>query len=146
MKRRALWMAVMGVASLTVVVDLQAKERKPKDAPAPVVQQAPLPPAVYTFTTDEELREFAKLWQQRQGALTRMAVLQGYLTQEEAAVQQVTQELSSKYHLDATKAYTLDLARKALVEVERKESTPALGQTPGQEQATAATTPAPATQ
>lgn len=139
MKRTALWLAVIGIASLAVAVGLQAKERKPKTPPAPQVVQPPPPPPVFTFTTDEEMQEFAKLWQQRQAALSRMVVLQGYWTQEQDSVQRVTQELASRYHLDAAKTYTLDVPRKALVEVERKEPAPAPGEPPqlGQVPATA---------
>ena len=138
MRRTALWLAVVGLASLTVVVTLQAKERKEKNqaAPAPQAVQPPQPPPAFTFTTDEEMQEFAKLWQQRQVALSKMAVLQSYWTQEQDAVQRVTKELASRYRLDATKTYTLDVPRKALIEVERKEPVappaehPQLGQAP----------------
>jgi hypothetical protein len=140
MKRTTLWLAVVGLASLAVVMSLQAKERKPKNPPAPAPQavQPPQPPPVFTFTTDEEMQEFAKFWQQRQTALSRMAVLQGYWNQEQDTVQRVTQELASRYHLDATKVYTLDVPRKALVEIERKEPAPASGEAPQLGQAPAA--------
>lgn len=131
MKRVALWMVTVGLVGFVAVVSCQAKERKPKSesAPQPAVQQTPQPPPVFTFATDEEMQEFAKLWQQRQAALTRMSVLHGYWTQEQTSAEQITQELASKYHLDPAKTYTLDVPRKALVEVERKEPAPASEQT-----------------
>ena len=148
MKRVALWMVTVGLVGFVAVVSGQAKERKPKaeSAPQPAVQQAPQPPPVFTFSTDEDMQAFAKIWQQRQAALTRMSVLQGYWTQEQAAAEQVTQELASKYHLDPAKTYTLDVARKSLVEVERKEPAAPLegqGAQLGQVPATAPATSSP---
>ena len=124
MKRAALWMVTAGLIGFVAVVSCQAKERKPKAEPAavqPAVEPAPQPPPVFTFTTDEEMQEFATIWQQRQIALTRIAVLQSYFSQEQEGVKRITEELSAKYHLDAAKSYSLDVPRKALVEVERKE-------------------------
>ena len=123
MKRVTLWMVTVGLVGFIAVVSCQAKERKPKSglASQPVVQQAPQPPPIFTFATDEEMQEFAKMWQQRQGTLARMAMLQGYWNQEQDTAQRITQELTSRYHLDATKTYSLDPLRKALVEVERPE-------------------------
>src|SRR3989338_5265392 len=88
MKRAALWMVTVGLVGFVAVVSCQAKERKPKSEPAavqPAVEPAPQPPPVFTFATDEEMQEFAKIWQQRQIALTRITVLQGYFSQEQEA-------------------------------------------------------------
>ena len=142
MKRALIWVMTIGLVGFMSVVSCQAKERKPKaDAAKPAVQQAPQPPPVFTFATDEEMQEFAKVWQQRQTSLAKMAVLQGYFNQEQDTVQRITGELATKYHLDSNKSYALDIPRKALVEVERKEppiasqlsgpSAPAVHQAPG---------------
>ncbi len=147
MKRVALWMVTVGLVGFIAVINCQAKERKPKSesAPQPAVQQAPQPPPIFTFTTNEEMQEFAKIWQQRQGTLARMAVLQGYWNQEQDSAQRITQELTSRYHLDATKAYSLDPLRKALIEVERPEpAAPPAGQGAQLGQAPTAT-PVPST-
>ena len=122
MKRATIWILAVGLAGFMSVVSCQAKERKPKDEAAkPAVQEPPQAPPVFTFATEEEMQEFAKVWQQRQTSLAKMAVLQGYFTQEQEAVQRITEELATKYHLDSSKSYALDIPRKALIEVERKE-------------------------
>ena len=142
MKRAALWMATVGLVGFVAVISCQAKERKPKAEPAATkpALEAPQPPPVFTFATDEEMQEFAKIWQQRQGALSRMAMLQNYWNQEQDAVKRITEELASRYHLDATKAYSLDIPRKALIEVERGEpAAPPAGQGAQLGQAPAAT-------
>jgi hypothetical protein len=120
-------MITAGLVGFVAVVSCQAKERKPKaEAPAPAVQQVPATPPVFTFQTEEEMQEFAKVWQQRQAALARMSVLQSYWNQEQESVQRITNELSSKYNLNPDKAYSLDIPRKALVEIE--QPTPPAGQ------------------
>ena len=131
MKRALILVISMGLIGFTAVVSCQAKERKPKaDAAKPAVQQAPEPPPVFTFATDEEMQGFAKVWQQRQASLAKMAVLQSYFNQEQETVQRIADELSTKYHLDSNKSYALDIPRKALVEVERK-ATPIASQLSG---------------
>ena len=122
MKRAGVWVIGLGLVGFAVVMSCQAKERKPQPAPEPqAAQPAPQPPPVFTFAGEDDMKEFAKMWQQRQAALVRQNVLQGYWNQEQEAVQHITEELISRYHVDVAKAYTLDIARKALVEVERKE-------------------------
>ena len=120
MKRIALWAIALGAVSLVLSIGCEAKERKPKagkQPPAPMVQEAPAVPPVFSFTTEEEMQQFAKLWQQRQAAIMRMSVLQTYWQEEQRGEEQVTQELAAKYNLDPAKTYTLDIPRKALVEV-----------------------------
>ena len=89
--------------------------------PGMMTQAATAPAAgetiIHTFQDEATMREFAKLWQQRQAILTRMAVLQAYWTQEEPGLGQVNQQLLSQYHLDVNKNYTLDTERKVLIEL-----------------------------
>ena len=72
---------------------------------------------VYTFPDDAKFDEFANLWRQYQAALTRKAVLETYLVQEEATMGKVNQELLSTFHLDVTKNYRLSPDRKTIIEV-----------------------------
>ncbi len=72
---------------------------------------------VYTFADQAKMDEFAKLWQQRQRAGLRMTVLQSYWNEEQAALQQLNQQLSQDYHLDVNKNYRFDNERKVLIEV-----------------------------
>ena len=78
MKRTVLWIVALGAVSLALSIGCEAKEKKPnasKQPPAPAVQEAPPVPPVFSFTTEEEMQQFAKLWQQRQTAIMRMSVL-----------------------------------------------------------------------
>ena len=72
---------------------------------------------VYTFPDDAKFDEFANLWRQYQAALTRKAVLDTYLVQEEATMGKLNQELLSTFHLDITKNYRLSQDRKTILEV-----------------------------
>lgn len=72
---------------------------------------------VYTFPDDAKFEEFANLWRQYQGAMTRKAVLETYLTQEDAALGKLNQELLSAFHIDSTKNYKLSPDRKTIIEI-----------------------------
>ena len=94
-------------------------------APAPVALQADgagsQPPAgkvIYTFADEDKMREFMKLWQQRQGIVLRMTVLQAYWNQEHEALAKLNNQLATDYHLDTTKSYSFDDQRRALIEHE----------------------------
>lgn len=146
MKRMAVWIVALGTLSLVLALGCEAKERKPKankQPPAPVVQEPPAAPPVFSFTAEEEMQQFAKLWQQRQAAITRMSVLQAYWNDEQRGVEKVTQELATKYNLDPAKTYTLDIPRKALVEVPTPP-TPAPNAQPDSAVPPAASTASPA--
>ncbi len=120
----------VGLASVLVAVTSQARERKPKAPPAATqvedVAVVPAAPAVagaspsevtaFTFTDQSQMEAFAKQWQQRQDALTRMAVLQAYWNQEQTALQQMNSVLLTTYNLDVNKNYTLDTERRVLLE------------------------------
>ena len=77
---------------------------------------------VHTFEDDAKMDEFKKLWQQRQGILVRMSVLQAYWTEEQTLLDQLKSALSNDYKLDVAKSYYLDNARRVLIE---QESPPA---------------------
>jgi len=136
MKRAVLWIVGVGIVGVGLMLALRAQEQ----AQAP--SQAQQPPATaqqekvaFTFTDDAQMQAFAELWQQRQVVLTRMAVLQAYLDQEQAGLAQVNQQLLSQFNLDVNKNYTLNTARKVLIEQEPAPTQPAqLGQAPAQGQ------------
>ena len=124
MKRIMLWVVGVAVAGGALVWALQAQEQQanptaPQATPAAPAAGAPAagPETIaFTFADDAQMQQFAQTWGQRQGVLTRMAVLQAYWNQEQAGLTQLNQELLSKYNLDVNKNYTLDTNRKALVE------------------------------
>ncbi|MBI3325054.1 MAG: hypothetical protein HYZ92_07215 [Candidatus Omnitrophica bacterium] len=124
---------IVGAAAVSVVLTLalQAQEKQatpPASASHPAHPAASAsPPAgtvVYTFSDEAQMREFAQAWTKRQASLTRMAVLQGYLTQEQASLGQLNEEMLSKYHLDVKKNYSLDTERKVLLEREEPAQPP----------------------
>ena len=98
---------------------------KAKDQPASAAQGAAAVPtaapeeikAAHTFKDDAELAGFSKLWQQRQGILLRLSVLQAYVGEEQAALRELDKDITGKYGLDFNKNYTFDRERKALIEV-----------------------------
>ena len=73
---------------------------------------------VYTFESDERMKEFAGLWQKRQTMLLRMSVLKSYWEQEQDALTQLSKNLATDYHLDLSKSYTLDAQRRMILERE----------------------------
>ena len=128
MKRPLTLILVAGLVSVLLTLALQAQEKaapaatpsKPAAAtPATAPAVPPTGTVVYTFPDETQMREFAQMWTKRQAALTRMAVLQGYLNVEQAALGQLNEELLSKYHLDVKKNYSLDTERKVLLEREQ---------------------------
>ena len=61
----------------------QAPSDAADQAPAAKPQEMARDHVIATFATDEEMREFVQLWQQQQGALRAMKVLEGYWSQEQ---------------------------------------------------------------
>ena len=116
MKRTALWIVGAGVAGLALMLALRAQEQQGQTTQAPDPAQPEK--IAFTFTDEEQMKEFAKVWQQRQAVITRMAVLQAYWNQEQPNLQESNTQLLSKYNLDVNKNYTLDAVRKVLVEQE----------------------------
>ena len=78
---------------------------------------------VHTFEDPVKLEEFKKIWQQRQGILVRMSVLQAYWGEEQTLLDQLNHTLSSQYALDITKSYYLDSTRRVLIEQETPKAT-----------------------
>ncbi|MBI4354204.1 MAG: hypothetical protein HY595_03100 [Candidatus Omnitrophica bacterium] len=122
MRRLILWGTAIVVIGGVAVWALQAQEQQANPPAQPAATtQTPVAPAgpetvAFTFTDETQMQQFAQVWGQRQGVLTRMAVLQAYWNQEQSGLTQLNQELLSKYNLDVNKNYTLDTDRKALVE------------------------------
>lgn len=139
--KRVAWYAIgIGVASLSLAVALQAQEQKgKKDAAAGEKKEEKV---AFTFKDDDQMKEFAQFWQQRQGVFTRMAVLQDYWNFEQAGMNEANKQLLEKYNLDVSKSYTLDADRKVLIEREGVQQPPGeLGQAPPQARQPAAATP-----
>lgn len=136
MQRATFWIIGAGLTGAALMLVLQAQERQ-TGAPAPAQQAASSPAAsgsekiAFTFPDEDQMRQFAQLWQQRQATLTKMAVLQDYFTQEQTALADQNKQLLSTYNLDVSKNYTLDTDRKVLVEREAPPEQPAQ---PGQPQ------------
>ena len=131
MKQSLLWvMGSIGV-SVAVMVALQAQENQatPPTAESPS-STAPQEHVVFTFADDAQMRQFAQLWQQRQGMMARMVVLQGYWNQEQASLAKLNEQLLDQYHHDVAKNYALDSERKVLVEQPLAAGQPATGSQP----------------
>lgn len=156
--KRLVWIAGIVIAGGALVWALQGQEQQKQPAPPPAQATAPQAAAstepekiAFTFTDEEQMKQFAKVWGQRQGVLTRMAVLQAYWNQEQAGLGQLNQELLSKYNLDVNKNYTLDTAKKALVEQpltpeQIEAAAKAAAATPGQASPPAASSQEPSSQ
>ena len=117
--KKPMWGLVgAAVASVVVVVALQAQEHRLAATPAQPAQASAKEEgkAVFTFPDDAKMQEFAARWQQRQAMMARMAVLQGYWKQEQANLAQMNQQLLTDYHLDVSKTYTLDRDKRVLLE------------------------------
>lgn len=129
MKRPTIGIVGAVIASVALVIALQAQERQvrqstPSQTPA-ATQDSPAPQengkVVFTFSDDEQMEQFAQLWQQRQAAITRLAVLQAYANQEQSTVRRINDELLAQYNLDVNKEYALDPDERVLVEREPAE-------------------------
>ena len=84
----------------------------------------------YTFQTDEAMRQFAALSQQRQGILLRLSVLRAYAGEEQANLMELDQRFAKEYGLDVTKSYMLDSRRRVLIEQEAPPPAPTAPATP----------------
>lgn len=108
----ALWQLRDGNVATAVA---QTAEESTASPPAPA---APADGTiVHRFADEASLQAFAKLWQRRQAALTRMAVLQAYWDQEQPGLNQVNQQLLAEYQLDVKKSYRLDTEQRVLLEL-----------------------------
>ena len=114
-------------------------------AKARAIQEAMAPPAVgekivHTFEDEAALRQFASLWQQRQMAVFRVAMLEGYATAEQTTLTQIDKQLQSQYSLDPSRGYSLNAAQRVIVERE-PQAAPA-GEAAAQPEAPSASAPA----
>ena len=112
MKRTVLSLVGLGLGSVALMLALQAQEHR-RGRPVAQAQQGR---TVFTFSDDAQMQEFARLWNQREGVLARIAVLQRYWNQEQSELAVFNQQLLSQYHVDANHSYSLDTDRKALIE------------------------------
>lgn len=115
--------------SVNVVSAEAAKKKSDAQLAAPSAkpasqESAPAEKIAYTFDDEAKMKEFTHLWQQRQTILLRMTVLQSYWGEEQAALAKLNNQLAATYHLDATKNYSLDSARRVLIEREGPRSSP----------------------
>ena len=141
MKRSLMWLigaggVVVGLAlflrgqgqRVTGAIVEAAKEKPAQTQPASAAQAATqgsvgqaaasAEKIVYTFGDDAKMQDFTKLWQQRQGVLLRMSVLQTYWSEEQAALAKLNNQVATDYKLDVTKNYFLDGQRRVLIERE----------------------------
>jgi hypothetical protein len=71
---------------------------------------------VYQFEDDAKVREFAGMWQQRQKALLRLAVLRAYWENEQSGGAALNNELQAQYNLTPTGNYILNAEKRVLVQ------------------------------
>ncbi len=119
MRRAGVLLAlVIGFGAIGVIGVEAAKKKKHEPAAA---APAAIPTApetiVHTFGNEDEMKGFAKLWQQRQGTIVRMSVLRAYWDEEQAALAKLNSQVTTEYHLDPAKNYTLDAKRRVLIEL-----------------------------
>ena len=120
---------------------------KPADqAAAPAAgQPAPATPAVsqpqaaseetavaHTFASEDEMKVFATLWQQRQTANVRMVALQSLWDEQKIELTKLSDTIASMYKLDPAKNYSLDAKRRVLVEQEAPPTPPSQAAAPPQ--------------
>src|SRR3989338_6241043 len=104
-----------------VLIERPGSAAPPESAPAE--GQAAGAPAsaeegtvVHTFATEDEMKTFATLWQQRQGSGVRLAVLKSFWDEENTELTKLNGALTETYQLDVTKNYMLDANRRVIVE------------------------------
>ena len=113
-----------GVAGLGLGLALRGS---PQRTPPAVVEHAKLQaiqegmspvegPVVYTFADDEQMRAFGQRWQQRQGLVLRLAMLDAYWNNEQSTLNTVNQRITNEYHLDTSKNYMLNSDRRVIAE------------------------------
>lgn len=88
----------------------EVKTEKPETQPEVVV---------YKFKDRQEMNEFQRMYQQVQFIETRIAVLEGYLAQERANLEQLNAQLFLKFKflLEPNKQYSLDVVDMIIKEV-----------------------------
>jgi hypothetical protein len=104
-----------GQEATTAIAESAKKQAAPPQAAVPE-PQAGSEKIVYTFEDDAKVQEFARLWQQRQGIVMRMSMLQAYWNQEQATLVTLNEQLAAEYKVDAAKSYALDTQRRVITE------------------------------
>ena len=137
-QREIAWGAALGIAVGLVTWSPQllaaeeaAQAKAPSSSTTNIAAKAGEKIA-HTFPDDAKMGEFKKTWQQRQGVLVRMSVLQAYWNEEQALLDQLNHTLSSDYGLDTAKSYALDGARRVLIEQETPPAPPSAASNPNQ--------------
>ena len=120
-QRNVVWRGALGIALGLVL--WHPRPAFAEDAAPDSKASSPVPASsssdekiVHTFEDPAKLEEFKKVWQQRQGILVRMSVLQAYWNEEQTLLDQLNHTLSGQYALDITKSYYLDATRRVLIE------------------------------
>ena len=129
MRRTGVWLVgIYGLALACGTAAAAEKAKAPTPGATPAAQSGKEPAKeekiAYTFSDQAKMEEFTKLWQQRQGVVLRVTVLQAYMSQEQAAFTELNTKLTTDYKLDPTKNYFLDSKRRVLVEHELPSATP----------------------
>ena len=129
MRQAIPWVIAAGCIGVTIGVVLRSPTQPSStaSAPTPLAQQQTIPPGasiegkvVHEFEDESKMSDFTSLWQQRQGILLRMSLLQSYWNNEEASLSKFHEKMKTDYSLDtANKAYVLDGDRRALIEREK---------------------------
>lgn len=115
--KRATWGVIAAaIASVALVVALQAQEQRLAAQQEQVTAEKEEGKVIFTFADEEKMKAFAATWQQRQAMLAKMAVLESYWKQEQSRLDQTNQQLLADYQLDVNKSYTLDPDRRVLLE------------------------------
>ena len=104
------------VVRLSAVEKASQKEEAIEKAIGQTKAQATAEKILYTFAGEVEVREFLTLWQQRQGMLTRMSVLEWYWNREQAIRAKLVDKLIDDYRVDPMKDYALDRQQRLLIE------------------------------
>jgi hypothetical protein len=104
-------------------------EGAPATAEPAAAAEAPAPEerVVHTFKDEQELQRFVELWQQRQGILVRLSVLQAYVGEEQAGLAELQRQLGETYHLNlqALDRTVIDLEKRVIVERAQPPAPPA---------------------
>lgn len=118
MRKLAWSVGIVGLGLFVMVAAEAAKKKpaQPEEAAPPTVATAE-DKVAHSFENEDKLKEFAQLWQQRQGTIVRMSVLRAYWDEEQAALAKLNSQITSDYHLDPSKNYTLDAKRRAIIEL-----------------------------
>ncbi|MBI1991640.1 MAG: hypothetical protein HYS71_00165 [Candidatus Omnitrophica bacterium] len=136
MRRTIPWLIIVGWVG--VAAGFLLRDRYPS-APAPVANapapQASMAPATtgrvaHTFADEASVQAFVALWQQRQGILVRLAMLEDYGKNEQLTLQQLDSSLRSQYALDPEGRYTIDTDQRAILKEEASTVAEAVASAP----------------